>query len=90
MRMRVSGKRRSRVSVKEKDVAYVKLLCNIKAEFVSHHFPCVFMYRQALDPHLRHGPRKLSRASSAGHSLPGARPLDPLVHMLNPSSGTHV
>ena len=32
-------------SVKEKDVAYAKLLCNIKAEFVSHHFPCVFMYK---------------------------------------------
>ena len=30
---------------KREDVAYVKLLRNIKAEFVSHHFPCVFMYR---------------------------------------------
>ena len=46
--------------------------------------------RQALDPHLRHGPRKLGRACGAGHSLPGARPLDPLVRMLDPSSGTHV
>ena len=46
--------------------------------------------RQALDPHLRHGPRKLGRASGAGHSLPGARPLDPLVRMLHPSSGTHL
>ena len=46
--------------------------------------------RQALDPHLRHGPRKLGRASGAGHSLPGARPLDPLVRMFNPSSCTHV
>ena len=46
--------------------------------------------RQALDPHLRHGPRKLGRASGAGHSLPGARPLDPLVLMFNPTSGTHV
>ena len=45
---------------------------------------------QALDPHLRHGPRKLGRACGAGHSLPGARPLDPLVHMLDPSSATHV
>ena len=44
---------------------------------------------QALDPHLRHGPRKLGRASGAGHSLPGARPLDPLVHMFNASSVTH-
>ena len=46
--------------------------------------------RQALDPHLWHGPRKLGRASGAGHSLLGARPLDPLVHMFNPSPGTHV
>ena len=45
---------------------------------------------QALDPHLRHGPRKLGRACGAGHSLLGAHPLDPLVHMLNPSSGTHL
>ena len=49
-----------------------------------------FMLTQALDPHLRHGPRKLGRASGAGHSLPGASPLDPLVRMLDPSSGTHV
>ena len=46
--------------------------------------------RQALDPHLRHGPCKLGRASGAGHSLPGASPLDPLVRMLDPSSGTHL
>ena len=46
--------------------------------------------RQALDPHLRHGPRKLGRASGAGHSLPGASPLDPLVHMFNPDPATHV
>ena len=45
---------------------------------------------QALDPHLRHGPRKLGHASGAGHSLPGASPLDPLVHMFDPSSGTHL
>ena len=50
----------------------------------------LYLYIQALDPHLRHGPRKLGRASGAGHSLPGARPLDPLVRMLDPSSGTHV
>ena len=44
MRRCVSGKRRSCGSVKEKDVAYVKLLCNIKAEFVSHQsivFSCI-------------------------------------------------
>ena len=46
--------------------------------------------RQALDPHLQHRPRKLGRSSSAGHSLPGACPLDPLVYMLNPSSGAHL
>ena len=69
--------------------AWCELLSNINAEFVSHQFRCVFMYRQALDPHLQHGPRKLGRASSAGHSLPGARPLDPLVHMFNLSSCTH-
>ena len=45
--------------------------------------------RQALDPHLQHGPCKLSHASGAGHSLPGACPLDPLVLMFNPSFGTH-
>ena len=32
----------------------------------------------------------LSCASDACHSLPGACPLDPLVHMFNPSTGTHV
>ena len=32
----------------------------------------------------------LGRSSSTGHSLPGARPLDPLVHMFHPSAGTHV
>ena len=31
----------------------------------------------------------LSHDSSTGHSLPGACPLDPLVHMFNPSSGTY-
>ena len=31
----------------------------------------------------------LGHDSSTGHSLPGACPLDPLVHMFNPSSGTH-
>ena len=44
MRRCISGKRRSRDSVKEKDGAYVKLLCNIKAEFVSHQsivFSCI-------------------------------------------------
>ena len=43
---------------------------------------------QALDLHLWHGPRKLGCASGASHSLPGACPLDPLVRMLHPSSGT--
>ena len=37
-------------------------------------------YTQALDPQLQHGPRKLSSASSAGHSLPGARPGPPGIH----------
>jgi len=32
----------------------------------------------------------LGCASGAGHSLPGAHPLDPLVHIFNPSFGTHV
>ena len=32
----------------------------------------------------------LSRSFSTGHSLPGASPLDPLVHMFYPSSCTHV
>jgi len=32
----------------------------------------------------------LGHASGAGHSLPGAYPLDPLVHIFNPSFGTHV
>jgi len=32
----------------------------------------------------------LGRASGAGHSFPGAHLLDPLVHMFNPSFGTHV
>ena len=32
----------------------------------------------------------LGCSSSTGHSLPGACPLDPLVHMFNASSGTHV
>ena len=52
--------------------------------------PGVYFLATALDPHLRHGPRKLGCASGAGHSLPGARPLDPLEHMLHPSSGTHL
>ena len=38
----VSGKHHSCDSVKEKDVAYVKFLCNIKAEFVSHQFLLCF------------------------------------------------
>ena len=37
----VPGKHCSR-KVKEKDVAYVKFLCNINAEFVSHQFPLCF------------------------------------------------
>ena len=65
---------------------WCELLSNIKAEFVSHQFPLCF-HVQALDPHLWHRPRKLGRASGAGHSLPG---LDPLVLMFNPSSGTHL
>jgi hypothetical protein len=32
----------------------------------------------------------LGRSSSTGHSLLGASPLDPLVHMFNPSTGTHL
>ena len=62
----------------------VVLLLNESAE--SESLPL----EQALDPHLLHGPRKLSRASGAGHSLPGACPLNPLVCMLHPSSGTHL
>ena len=49
----------------------------------------ICLYRQALDPHLRHGPHKLGRASGAGHSLPGASPLDPLVHMFYPNHQSH-
>ena len=40
----------------------------------------LYIYTQALDPQLQHGPRKLSSASSAGHSLPGARPGPPGMH----------
>ena len=32
----------------------------------------------------------LGRSFGTGHSLPGASPLDPLVHIFNPSSCTHV
>ena len=71
---------------KDTMVAYMIYYVNVLAKQTT-----VSLYiRQALDLHLRHGPRKLGRASGAGHSLPGARPLDPLVHMFNPSCGTHV
>ena len=33
--------------------------------------------------------RSERRDSGTGHSLPGASPLDPQIHMLNPSSGMH-
>jgi len=46
--------------------------------------------RQALDPPTAWRLLTLGRASSTGHSLPGAHPLDPLVHMFNPSFGMHV
>ena len=39
----VHGVYEAHCSVKEKDVAYIKLLCNIKAQFVSHH-SLVFSY----------------------------------------------
>ena len=70
---------------KDTMVAYMIYYVNILAKQTT-----VSLYIQALDPHLRHRPRKLGCASGAGHSLPGARPLDPLVHMLDPSSGIHL
>ena len=35
-------------------------------------------------------PQALDCTSGAGHSLLGAHPLDPLVHIFNPSFHTHV
>jgi hypothetical protein len=75
MRMYVPGKRRLRGSVKEKDFAYVTFLRNIK---MRHQSLCFHV--QALDPHLR----------CLVTACQGLCPLDPLVHMFNPSSGIHL
>ena len=55
---------------------------------LSHH--CVFIWLTSFRPvPTARRSLALGRSSSTSHSLPGASPLDPLVHMFNPSSDMH-
>ena len=63
-----------------------KALVNTSAR-LSSDAQCSTSFRPV--PTARHS-LMLGRSFGTGHSLPGASPLGPLVHMLNPSSSTHV
>ena len=73
---------------KDTMVAYM-IYYLIAYKFLGHH--CALIYKTSFRP-MPTSWRSLTLGhdSSTGHSLPGARPLDPLVHIFNPSSGTHV
>ena len=78
----VPSKCRWHGAVKEKDVAYM-IYYIITVKTFSLYFTSFRPVPTAWCSLM------LSHSSSTSHSLPGARPLDPLVHMFHPSSGTH-